>query len=266
MTGPSGSTGAAPRRRRRCSRSRPPEPETWPHGHSVPRVRASTCRQRHQGEDIPPQSEPPHTVRNSRRLRRLDHQIVVRGPPGCVVLLARDASPARIESSDVFLRHGATPSRRRPPRRHDRHRAPARRRRHECRRGNRPHGSARDCRLVLGARGLDRHEHRQLRPQPQPRALPRSRRGHHRLPARPHQWRAERGCAAAGPKADLVNAYNNAAGRPIDFTETVDLGGKILQAGVYVSDLGPLGITRQRSRSTVRATPTRSSSSRPARP
>jgi hypothetical protein len=51
------------------------------------------------------------------------------------------------------------------------------------------------------------------------------------------------GAAAAGPKADLVNADNNAAGRPVDFTETVDLGGKILQAGVYVSDLGPLGIT-----------------------
>src|SRR6476646_3741212 len=51
------------------------------------------------------------------------------------------------------------------------------------------------------------------------------------------------GAAAAGPKADLTNAYNNAAGRPIDFTETVDLGGKVLQAGVYVSDLGPLALT-----------------------
>lgn len=51
------------------------------------------------------------------------------------------------------------------------------------------------------------------------------------------------GAAAAGPKADLTNAYNDAAGRPIDFTETVDLGGKVLQAGVYVSDLGPLAIT-----------------------
>lgn len=51
------------------------------------------------------------------------------------------------------------------------------------------------------------------------------------------------GAAAAGPKADLTNAYNNAAGRPIDFTETVDLGGKNLGAGVYVSDLGPLMIT-----------------------
>lgn len=51
------------------------------------------------------------------------------------------------------------------------------------------------------------------------------------------------GAAAAGPKADLTNAYNNAAGRPIDFTETVDLVGKVLQAGVYVSDLGPLALS-----------------------
>ncbi len=51
------------------------------------------------------------------------------------------------------------------------------------------------------------------------------------------------GGAAAGPKADLTNAYNNAAGRPVDFTVPVDLGNSTLGAGVYVSDLGPLGIT-----------------------
>jgi len=51
------------------------------------------------------------------------------------------------------------------------------------------------------------------------------------------------GAAAAGPQADLTNAYNNAAGRPIDFTETVDLVGKVLQAGVYVTDLGPIALS-----------------------
>jgi hypothetical protein len=52
------------------------------------------------------------------------------------------------------------------------------------------------------------------------------------------------GAAAAGPKADLTNAYINAAGQPIDGTTTADLGGLILQAGVYSGpSKGALGLT-----------------------
>jgi hypothetical protein len=50
--------------------------------------------------------------------------------------------------------------------------------------------------------------------------------------------------AAAQAKADLTASYINAAGRPIDGTTTADLGGLILQAGVYSGpSKGALGLT-----------------------
>jgi Ice-binding-like len=50
--------------------------------------------------------------------------------------------------------------------------------------------------------------------------------------------------AAAQAKSDLTAAYVNAAGRPIAATTTADLGGLLLQAGVYAGpSKGALGLT-----------------------
>ena len=50
--------------------------------------------------------------------------------------------------------------------------------------------------------------------------------------------------AAAQAQVDLTAAYDNAAGRPVDATTTADLGGLILQGGVYAGpSTGALALT-----------------------